>query len=176
MVVELKWKIKPIQIPILILLITSLIVGVFQAYSWVFPSTTTITINAGARYNPTQAQTIDSGNIYVVKNQIKPNNVTFPNRSLKMSMGGVGYWINITQGSNQVVNIWQWFTSNVVILEYTSTGTYVSQLYVGNLGAPTVTGADISSYNPTTKGNAVSSIFSMKSSHYHIFYLYKFIT
>jgi len=121
------------------------------AHSIYFPISTTVTVNPEARFNPTQAQTGDNLNVFVVKNQIKPNNITFPSRSLMMTISGNQYWINITSGSNAIINIWKWFQDNTVVLEYTTTGTYVTQLYVGNLGEPTVDGADSWSYNPSTK-------------------------
>ncbi len=79
------------------------------------------------------------------------NNVSFPNRSLRIDTLGKQFWINITQGTGQRVNIWQWYTSNIIALEYTVPGTYITKVYVNTLGEPTVTGADLSSYSPATK-------------------------
>lgn len=159
----MKWKINPKQIPILILLLTSLIIGLFQVYSWVFPSSTTIKILENARFNPTQAQATDSQNIFIIKSETTCNNITFPNRSLMITKDSVGYWINITSGSNSEIFIHRWFTNNITILEYTTTGLFQTDLYVGNKGQPTsVAGAD--SYTWYSGNNTVHFVTSPSSS------------
>jgi hypothetical protein len=144
----LKWKPNRKRILLIVWAILFLLSLTSYINSSYYPGTKTYKSGTNWRPNPTWKSGLNT--TYTLKQDFQFQNISFPNKNFVAMKDNVAYWINVTSGSNARINIWQWFTSQTTVLEYTTTGTYTTQVYVGNLGAPTVTGADSSSYDTGT--------------------------
>jgi len=110
-----------------------------------YPGTKTYKKNTRWRPNPTWKGGLNT--TLTLKQDFSFQNISYPDLSFKAMSNNVGYWLNITDGADAEINVWQWFTSQTTVFEFTSTGTYNGSLYVGSLGSPTsVTGADTWTY------------------------------